>query len=163
VRGSVRLVHDSANRGYNSGMAHLSFFFFGPRRVALDPLHEPAQRMLMLLYAQAGQQRRALRQYDTCRERLVSELGVPPRRKRRTRSSSVSAAALTNRFLSIRSVPTCLAVAPPTGTSLSPWPCCWPTRAKQRRRSSFMRQLCRVHTSAILAGSQTLPGGISKR
>ena len=48
------------------------------RRLALDPLHEPAHRQLMRLYAQAGQQADALRQYELCRQTLEDELGVPP-------------------------------------------------------------------------------------
>lgn len=48
------------------------------RWVALDLLHEPAHRQLMQLYAQAGQQTAALRQYERCCELLNEELGVPP-------------------------------------------------------------------------------------
>lgn len=48
------------------------------RRVALDPLDEAAQRQLMRLYAQAGQQGAALRQYDLLRQTLDEELGVAP-------------------------------------------------------------------------------------
>ena len=48
------------------------------RRLALDPLHEPAHRQLMQLYAQAGQQGAALRQYDLCRQTLEDELGILP-------------------------------------------------------------------------------------
>ena len=48
------------------------------RWVALDPLHEPAQRHLMQVYDWAGQQAAALRQYKTYVELLAAELGVPP-------------------------------------------------------------------------------------
>ncbi|HEU5103237.1 MAG TPA: tetratricopeptide repeat protein [Roseiflexaceae bacterium] len=48
------------------------------RRLALDPLHEPAQRELMERYALAGQQSAALRQYDECARLLDKELGVAP-------------------------------------------------------------------------------------
>jgi DNA-binding SARP family transcriptional activator len=48
------------------------------RWLALDPLHEPAHWLLMVLYAQAGQQAAALRQYQLCVETLEAELGVPP-------------------------------------------------------------------------------------
>ncbi len=47
-------------------------------RVALDPLHEAAHRQLMQLYAWAGQQSAALRQYQECTRILDKELGVPP-------------------------------------------------------------------------------------
>lgn len=48
------------------------------RWLALDPLHEPAHRQLMLLYAQSGQHAAALRQYRECVRVLEEELGVPP-------------------------------------------------------------------------------------
>ncbi|HFQ92651.1 MAG TPA: tetratricopeptide repeat protein, partial [Anaerolineae bacterium] len=48
------------------------------RFVALDPLHEPAQRLLMQTYAQAGRDSAALRQYELCRQILQAELGVEP-------------------------------------------------------------------------------------
>jgi DNA-binding SARP family transcriptional activator/pimeloyl-ACP methyl ester carboxylesterase len=48
------------------------------RWVALDPLHEPAQRQLMRLYARAGQPAAALRQYQECARSLQAELGVQP-------------------------------------------------------------------------------------
>ncbi|MDQ4078631.1 MAG: tetratricopeptide repeat protein, partial [Chloroflexota bacterium] len=48
------------------------------RWLALDTLHEPAHRQLMRLYALAGRQAAALRQYDECVRLLDEELGVPP-------------------------------------------------------------------------------------
>ena len=48
------------------------------RWVGLDPLHEPAQRTLMEVYSQAGQQAAALRQYEECMRILREELGLPP-------------------------------------------------------------------------------------
>jgi hypothetical protein len=48
------------------------------RRLALDPLHEPAQRELMRLYALAGQHTAALRQYEACARLLDQELGLAP-------------------------------------------------------------------------------------
>ncbi len=44
----------------------------------MDPLHEPAHRQLMSLYARSGQQAAALRQYQECVRRLQNELGVEP-------------------------------------------------------------------------------------
>lgn len=58
--------------------AHESAIPHARRRVALDPLDEAAQRQLMRLYAQAGQQRAALRQYDLLRQTLDTELGASP-------------------------------------------------------------------------------------
>jgi predicted ATPase/DNA-binding SARP family transcriptional activator len=44
--------------------------------LSLDPLHEPAHRALMRLYAWSGQRAAALRQYQTCIRILKEELGV---------------------------------------------------------------------------------------
>ncbi len=51
---------------------------FARRLLKLDPLHEPAQRQLMVLYAHAGQQAAALRQYQKCVALLDKELGLAP-------------------------------------------------------------------------------------
>ena len=48
------------------------------RWLSLDPLHEPAHRFLMRLYAESGQQAAALRQYTECVRILDQELGLPP-------------------------------------------------------------------------------------
>ena len=56
---------------------------FVRRRLALDPLHEPAHRALMRLYALAGQQSAALRQYEACARLLAAELGVAPEEETR--------------------------------------------------------------------------------
>jgi DNA-binding SARP family transcriptional activator len=51
---------------------------YARRWVALDGLHEPAQRMLMWLYAWSGQHAAALRQYQECVRLLDAELGAAP-------------------------------------------------------------------------------------
>ena len=51
---------------------------FARRWLALDPLHEPAHRLLMRLYDQSGQRSAALRQYEACAQALAKELGVAP-------------------------------------------------------------------------------------
>ncbi len=51
---------------------------YARRLVALDPLHEPAHRLLMQLYAEAGMQGAAWRQYEQCRDVLARELDVEP-------------------------------------------------------------------------------------
>lgn len=51
---------------------------YGRRWLALDPLHEPAHRRLMQLYAWSGQQSAALRQYQECVRLLKTELDAPP-------------------------------------------------------------------------------------
>ena len=46
--------------------------------VALDPLDEGAQRLLIAAHARAGNRARALRQYLACRKQLVDALGLEP-------------------------------------------------------------------------------------
>jgi TolB-like protein/DNA-binding SARP family transcriptional activator/Tfp pilus assembly protein PilF len=48
------------------------------RILAVDPIHEPAHRALMELYAAQGRHAAALRQYEQLRETLSRELGTRP-------------------------------------------------------------------------------------
>lgn len=48
------------------------------RWVGFDPLHEPAQRLLMTLYSRSGERSAAVRQYETCRQTVAAELGQGP-------------------------------------------------------------------------------------
>lgn len=48
------------------------------RMIEIDPSREEGHRMLMCLYAAAGQRAQALRQYQVCRETLQRELDVLP-------------------------------------------------------------------------------------
>ncbi|HEU4673788.1 MAG TPA: BTAD domain-containing putative transcriptional regulator [Candidatus Limnocylindrales bacterium] len=50
----------------------------GRRWLDLDPLHEPAHRLLMRVLASSGEQAAAIRQYRACVRVLDEELGVPP-------------------------------------------------------------------------------------
>jgi DNA-binding SARP family transcriptional activator len=54
---------------------------YAQRWVGLDPLHEPAQRQLIALYARSGQRAAAHRQYQACERVLADELGVEPERE----------------------------------------------------------------------------------
>lgn len=54
---------------------------YARRWVTMDPLHEPAHRQLMQIYAWTGQQAAALHQYQECARVLQEELGVPPSAK----------------------------------------------------------------------------------
>lgn len=51
---------------------------YAHRLLATDPLHEPAQRQLIALYAGNGQRAAALRQYRECVRLLAAELNLPP-------------------------------------------------------------------------------------
>ncbi|HEV2093306.1 MAG TPA: AAA family ATPase, partial [Rubrobacter sp.] len=68
-----RLARGLAARGeWEAAIAHAR------RWLALDPLHEPAHRLLLALYAWSGQRAAALRQYRECVRILGKELGVAP-------------------------------------------------------------------------------------
>jgi DNA-binding SARP family transcriptional activator/tetratricopeptide (TPR) repeat protein len=64
------------------------------RWVGLEPLHEPAHRQLMMLYAHCGQQAAALAQYETCRRVLEADLGVTPAEETRSLYEQVRIGAL---------------------------------------------------------------------
>lgn len=68
-----QLVAHETERG-----AHKRAIEYARRWLALDALHEPAHRALMLLYAREGQRAAALRQYQECVRQLDTELGVAP-------------------------------------------------------------------------------------
>jgi DNA-binding SARP family transcriptional activator len=65
-------------RGHSAHREFETAIGYARRWVALDPLHEPAQRALIALYAWAGQRQTALRQYAECARVLERELGAPP-------------------------------------------------------------------------------------
>jgi hypothetical protein len=57
---------------------HEAALEYARRWLILDPLHEPAHRQLILLYAWTGQRSLALQQYRECVRILDQELGVSP-------------------------------------------------------------------------------------
>jgi predicted ATPase/DNA-binding SARP family transcriptional activator/DNA-binding CsgD family transcriptional regulator len=63
---------------HSAGGAYSAALALARRWLALDPLHEPAQRELMRLYALAGQHSAALRQFEESARLLDKELGVAP-------------------------------------------------------------------------------------
>ena len=69
---------DRLVKHYQSGRHFDQSIPFARRRLTLDPLHEPAHCQLMELYAQAGNQAAALRQFAECERILQTDLDVPP-------------------------------------------------------------------------------------
>src|SRR6185503_3579401 len=69
------------------------------RWVALDPLHEPAQRELIRLYDQAGQPAAGLRQYEEYVKLLEEELGLPPEEETTTLYEAIKAKRLLGSFI----------------------------------------------------------------
>lgn len=61
-----------ARRNYDAAIG------YARRWLTLDPLHEPAHRALMKLYAWADQYEAAIRQYHRCALALQEEMGVEP-------------------------------------------------------------------------------------
>ena len=68
---------------------------YARRWLALDPLHEPAHRLLMSLYAQSGQHAAALRQFQECERRLHDELGVEADNETNTLYEAIRSRSLT--------------------------------------------------------------------
>jgi DNA-binding SARP family transcriptional activator/pimeloyl-ACP methyl ester carboxylesterase len=64
---------------------------YARRWVALDPLHEPAQRQLIQAYDQAGQPTAGLRQYEEYVKLLEEELGLPPEEETTTLYEAIKA------------------------------------------------------------------------
>jgi ATP/maltotriose-dependent transcriptional regulator MalT len=69
---------DELVQHYTEAAAYEAALGHARRRLALDPLHEPAHQTLMRLYAFSGRQAAALRQFDACRRVLQTELGLEP-------------------------------------------------------------------------------------
>ncbi len=72
---------------------------YARRWVALDPLHEPAQRHLMQLYSQAGQKAAGLRQYEEYTALLEKELGLPPDEETTTLYEAIKVQRMAEPFL----------------------------------------------------------------
>jgi class 3 adenylate cyclase/DNA-binding SARP family transcriptional activator len=68
-------------QAYRGQHAWAQAILYARKWVALDGLHEPAHRMLMWLYAWAGQHAAAVRQYQECVRLLEAELGAAPERE----------------------------------------------------------------------------------
>lgn len=108
-------------RDYAAALAHLvqitqqdqryeDAIGFGRRWLALDSLEEAVHRKLMQLYALAGQQAAAVRQYDECVRILDEELGVPPDEQTTTlyeqvRTRQLSAATMRSNSTTVPALP----------------------------------------------------------
>ncbi len=59
------------------------------RLLALDPLRESTHRVLMRLYAEAGDRTMAIKQYQACRDVLAAELGLGPEAETRELNEAI--------------------------------------------------------------------------
>src|SRR5205807_6599424 len=69
---------------------------YARRWLSLDPLHEPAHRMVMQLYAANGQRAEALRQYQECVTILDTELAAPPEKATTALYEAIKANTITS-------------------------------------------------------------------
>jgi DNA-binding SARP family transcriptional activator len=65
-------------RYYRHYQAYEEGLICGQQILNHDPLREEIHRDMMRLYLESGQRTLAVRQYETCREVLAAELGIPP-------------------------------------------------------------------------------------
>lgn len=78
LRDELAAALDRLSYGYTVQGAYAQATAYARRRLALDPLYEPAHRQLMQLYAWQEQPGAAIRQYEQCVHTLAEELDVPP-------------------------------------------------------------------------------------
>ena len=77
LRLDLAMVSERLGRAYATMGEHQRAIEHARRWVTLDPLHGPAQHLLMQLLADAGQPAAALRQYGVYAQLLEDELGLP--------------------------------------------------------------------------------------
>ena len=78
LRRELAVALEKLARGHGAAGEWEAAIAHARRRLLLDPLHEPAHRTLMQLYALSGERASALRQYRECVRVLERELGVAP-------------------------------------------------------------------------------------
>lgn len=99
---------DALRSGYADVLAHLASaaerdgdlagaLGYAKRRLAIDPLHEPAHRELMHLYARSGDRSAALRQYREATRLLDQELGIAPVAETRALYDAIESGTLGDR------------------------------------------------------------------
>ncbi len=105
-----RFEAESLRREFTSALAKLIQFLhtqgeytaaigYARRWLALDPLQEAAYRTLMQLYALAGEDGAAIRQYEECVRILAEEIGAPPANE----TTELYNAIRTRRFAAVKS------------------------------------------------------------
>lgn len=127
---------------------------YARRWLALDPLHEPAQRQLMQLYAWAGQPAAALRQYQECVRLLDAELGVAPEDATTALYEAIRAKRLAPPRAETRAIPQ-VAATPVPDAIASPAP---PTRTEPVHAVGREAELAQLHRclDTALGGTRQL-------
>ncbi len=78
ARSEMALVLELLTHSHVEQGNYAQAIVYAQRRLAFDPLNEPAHRQLMQLYAWIEQPAAAQRQYELCIRLLAQELGLPP-------------------------------------------------------------------------------------
>jgi predicted ATPase/DNA-binding SARP family transcriptional activator/GAF domain-containing protein len=78
LRDALASALERLARGYSDRGEFEQAIAYARHWLSLDPLHEPAHRLLMRLYAWSGQRAAALRQYAECERVLEEELDISP-------------------------------------------------------------------------------------
>ncbi|MCB0210899.1 MAG: AAA family ATPase [Anaerolineae bacterium] len=99
LRGKLASALERLVWGYSRQGDYDAAIPYGRRWVALDPLHEAAQRHLMQLYSEAGQKAAGLRQYEEYALLLEKELGLSPEEETTTLYEAIKAKRIVEPFL----------------------------------------------------------------
>ncbi|MBL8134815.1 MAG: hypothetical protein JNL42_23345 [Anaerolineae bacterium] len=78
LRRELAEMHRRLSQYYADARQYDAAIRYARSWLAVDPLHEPAHRQLMRLYAAGGQRSEALRQYRQCQDILETELAAQP-------------------------------------------------------------------------------------
>jgi DNA-binding SARP family transcriptional activator len=78
LRRELADIHRRLSVYYAEAQEYEQAIKYARQWLSVDPLHEPAHRQLMRLYAATGQRSEAIRQYKHCVEVLDAELATPP-------------------------------------------------------------------------------------
>ncbi|HMQ34547.1 MAG TPA: BTAD domain-containing putative transcriptional regulator, partial [Chloroflexaceae bacterium] len=126
------------------------------RWVALDVLHEPAQRALLEAYAQAGQAAAAIRQYQELARTLEAELGAEPEEA----TTALFEAIRTRRFPPPSSPPPAEAPRPAHVAPAPPPPAAPPLVGRERELGDLLGLLGAEGGPRLV--TLTGPGGAGK-
>ncbi len=131
LRRSLSSALERLALGYSASGAFDEALLAARRWLSLDRLHEPAHRLLMSIYAWAGQRSAALQQYRSCVQVLDEELGVAPLEATTDLYEALRAKQLpTLPELANSHKPTATVVAPITATAPKPSPSPLPERSQ---------------------------------
>jgi predicted ATPase/DNA-binding SARP family transcriptional activator len=168
LRRELASALEALTRGYAADSDYRAALEPARRWVALDPLHEPAQRALMKFYALAGHTAAAQRTYQEVRRLLEAELGAAPEPETTRLADDIRAGRIRPPRLSmaapVRGMPDDLAVfrrdAPPARGRLPHLPA--PTTPLLGRVTELTQMAERLADPACRLVTVVGPGGSGK-